>query len=72
LEKSIRIRFRWSFVFEDDVIFIDNWKNILQKFIDDEKTDSIPYRMFTEDHNDTVNFYKEMTRWCTGGYYNKI
>ena len=72
--KATELNLDGALFFEDDVMFIHNWKNILQKFIDDKKPDvvrldSIPYRIFMENQEESIYFYKEISRWCTGGYY---
>tara|TARA_B110000971_G_scaffold221756_1_gene270397 strand:- start:202 stop:6702 length:6501 start_codon:yes stop_codon:yes gene_type:complete len=72
--KALELDLDGALFFEDDVTFINNWRNILRKFIDEKnpdivRLDSIPYRMFTEDHNDSIYFYKATTFFCLGGYY---
>ena len=73
-KKALELNLDGALFFEDDVVFIDNWRNILRKFIDEKnpdivRLDSIPFRIFTEEHNNTIKFYKDTCIWCTGGYY---
>ena len=73
-KKALELDLDGALFFEDDVTFIDNWRNILRKFIDEKnpdivRFDCIPFRMFTKDHSDAIYFYKDTSCWCLGGYY---
>ena len=65
-----------AFVFEDDVIFIDNWRAIVNEFIKNNdvdiiKFDRIPYNLLSDCPNhDNVYFYNgHNLACCTGGFY---
>lgn len=64
-----------AFFFEDDIIFVKNWKSIITEFInkynpDIIKMDCLPYRIYEID-NENVYFYKSLFGACMGGYYLK-
>ena len=63
------------FIFEDDVIFINNWRNIVSEFINNNevniiKFDRLPYNIIKDcpDYN-KVYFHKTMMSCSLGGYY---
>ena len=63
-----------AFFFEDDVIFIKNWRSVVNKFIEEYspdviRLDSFPPRVFDPHHTYHIKFYKDISPWCTGGYY---
>jgi len=63
-----------AFFFEDDVIFIKNWRNVVNTFIekyspDVIRFDSFPTRIFENHASDHIKFYKDIQPWCLGGYY---
>ena len=63
-----------AFFFEDDIIFIKNWRNVVNKFIkeyspDVIRFDSFPTRVFDSHSCDHIKFYKDIQPWCTGGCY---
>jgi len=73
-KKALEMDLDEVIILEDDVIFMDNWRNILNSFIDKNnpdivRLDSIPYRVFDNQEKDSVYFYKEVSPWCMGGYY---
>lgn len=63
------------FIFEDDVIFIDNWTNIVNEFINLNKVDIIrfdrlPFNIIENSpDNNKVYFYKTAMQCALGGYY---
>lgn len=67
------------FIFEDDVIFIKNWRSIVNNFINNNKTDIIrfdllPYKKIQNIPNkNNIYFYNLFTflqnKACLGGYY---
>lgn len=64
------------FVFEDDVIFIDNWRGIVNEFIKNNdvdiiKFDRIPYHLLSDCPNDNnIYFYNKINlACCLGGFY---
>ena len=63
-----------AFFFEDDVIFIKNWRGVVNEFIkkyspDVIRFDSFPTRVFDNHSTDHIKFYKDISLWCLGGYY---
>ena len=64
------------FVFEDDVIFVNNWRGIVNEFIQNNdvdiiKFDRIPYHILNNapNHND-IYFYNGFNfACCLGGFY---
>ena len=59
-----------AFVFEDDVIFIDNWRGIVNEFIKNNdvdiiKFDRIPYHVLNDcPNNDNIYFYNGFNLAC--------
>lgn len=73
-KQALKMELDEVFIFEDDVIFIDNWRKILNCFIIKQnpniiRLDSIPYRIFPKKSNNSILFYKAISPWCAGGYY---
>jgi len=62
------------FIFEDDVYFIKNWRNIVNEFIynnevDILKFDLLPYNVESNCSDNKIVFYKRDMGCCLGGYY---
>ena len=73
-KKALDMNLDEAFIFEDDVIFMKNWRNIINEFINIKKPDiirfdSIPWRHLSDLNNNQIAFYKEIDIWCMGGYY---
>jgi len=64
-----------AFFFEDDVIFVPNWRNYIEEILNKYKVgmirfDAIPY--YTSDknlYNNEIIFHECVTWGCVGGYY---
>ena len=73
-KKALNMNLDEAFIFEDDVIFIKNWRNIINEFINIKKPDiirfdSLPWRHLSGLNDNQIAFYKETEINCTGGYY---
>ena len=69
---ALELNLNHIFVFEDDVVFIKNWRNVVNKFIQENqpniiKFDALSYRCLPE--SDNINFYLAFEQYCMGGYY---
>ncbi len=71
-KKALEMNLEEAFIFEDDVVFIKNWRNIVNNFIQNNnvniiKFDALPYRRLPDSEN--IKFYLSFESACLGGYY---
>ena len=76
IKTALNMNLDHAFIFEDDVIFVRNWRDIVNEFISTKKVDIIkfdrlPYRFIENKTQDQkVYFYQDpKVGCCIGGYY---